>query len=604
MVSRPLDSATWAKLQEHKKDLQVTKSLLQPGMDLNLSMGIKGTPLCCAIEASARDVVTHLIELGCDININNDDGESPLSLAFRKKNIPIINLLIEAGCVVSNEQSKLGDLPLCDAVRFNWPAIVKKLLECGAKVNAQNHDYDTALHLSVSLGHGQITQILLSHSADPLAYNNNGEASVHVAALMGDLKSIQMIVDFAKSTGKDGSGDASTSQSENDKCLVALKYLDHRQRLTGQTLLHIAVTNSCVEMAEYLIKSGCDVNACSNDRETPLSLACCDCNSYLVRLLVEAKCNVNAPAFDLMYLRFRTLSSKTYPLLIAVCKGSLPIFKCLVENGADINCVNEKENSSLSIALRLICRDIIDYILEVGKEKGLNLKKIINKNQGRNPLLDVVNLDNDSSSIAEKIIKLGCPLDCSGRNNHMSPLHAAVEQECLDLMRTLLRHGANLKLCDREGHMPIHLCAIYDLDEALGVLLEHGADVNWTAQDGDSCLILAIANGNAGIAKLLVKAGHRLPVYPFLEADEMCDELKVSEICNVCDFELFYDLEEDEPELFQLMKSLCRNPPSLAQLSVRTIRNYFVSKRIPLRRIEEVNLPSALKSMILSMKDF
>ncbi|XP_064635379.1 putative ankyrin repeat protein RF_0381 [Lineus longissimus] len=606
MSFRPLDTTTWTKFQEAAKshrDLEMAKSVLSPGMDLNSSMGITGTPLCAAIEAGALELVQKLLLLGCDVNKNNEDGESPLSLAIRKKNVTMIILLIEAGSNVSNDQSKLGDLPLCDAVRFNWFSVVEKLLEFGAEVNALNYDCDSALHLSVSLGHRKMTGLLLAHGADPLAYNNNGESSVHVAAMMGDFRAIETIVRFAK-THQDL--DASLSSSKNERCPLAAKYLDHKQGLTGRTSLHIGVTNSCVEIVEYLIKAGCNVNACSNDGETPLSLACCDSNSYLVKLLVEAGCNVNAPAFDRMHLRFRTLSSKTYPLLIAVCKGSLPIFKCLIEAGADINSVNEKENSSLSIALRLICTDIVDYILNVGREKGLDLKTIIKKKHGRNPLLDVVNLGYDAPSVAEKLIDLGCPLDCSGRNNYMSPLHAAVEQECLDLMRTLLSHGADMRLYDRDGHMPLHLCAIYGLEGPLQVLLENGADVNWRAEDGDCSLVLAIANCNSHIIELLVRGGHRLPVYPFLEEVEMCEELKVSDICNVQDLVellLHVELEKEEPELFQLMKSMSRLPASLAQHSTRAIRNYFVTRQIPLNKIEQVVLPSSLKSMI-QMKDF
>ncbi|GIP41139.1 hypothetical protein J31TS4_44190 [Paenibacillus sp. J31TS4] len=91
-------------------------------------------------------------------------------------------------------------------------------------------------------------------------------------------------------------------------------------------------------------------------------------------------------------------------------------------------------------------------------------------------------------------------------------LHAAIAGEReLDVIRLLLRRGADPRIADSNGHTPLHTAAFHDDNEDIvRLLLEQGAEVNARGGGGETALALAVQRGNDSVAEMLRRHGGQL----------------------------------------------------------------------------------------------
>lgn len=92
----------------------------------------------------------------------------------------------------------------------------------------------------------------------------------------------------------------------------------------------------------------------------------------------------------------------------------------------------------------------------------------------------------------------------------MTPLHAAVAYNELDVVAAELKNGIDVNIVDEDGYAPLMVAAINPLPgtEMLRLLIEHGADVNAVhAESGDTALGLAIEHGTLETVGTLLAAG-------------------------------------------------------------------------------------------------
>ena len=88
----------------------------------------------------------------------------------------------------------------------------------------------------------------------------------------------------------------------------------------------------------------------------------------------------------------------------------------------------------------------------------------------------------------------------------------AVIRGDVEMVRQLLRTGADVNARDRHGQTALMLAAHRGYREMVETLVEGGADLNRTAKYNLSALMLAVTAGHAGVARLLVRAGADLRV--------------------------------------------------------------------------------------------
>lgn len=128
--------------------------------NVNLNDPVGRTPLGIAAERGHADVALFLIENGAEVNIVDANGNTPLIFIIHKT----------------------GDL-----------ALIKRLLEKGAAVNAQNRTGETALMYAAWRGYLEIVQLLLVHHADVTLKNRQGDTALTLAESKGHLAIVEML---------------------------------------------------------------------------------------------------------------------------------------------------------------------------------------------------------------------------------------------------------------------------------------------------------------------------------------------------------------------------------------------------------------------------
>jgi uncharacterized protein len=86
-------------------------------------------------------------------------------------------------------------------------------------------------------------------------------------------------------------------------------------------------------------------------------------------------------------------------------------------------------------------------------------------------------------------------------------LHWAVDGDDPEIVRMLVRAGANARAVNRYGATPLWLAAVNGSETAIGILVEAGADANTASVDGETVLMVAARTGQVGAVKALLAHG-------------------------------------------------------------------------------------------------
>ena len=148
-------------------------------------------------------------------------------------------------------------------------AIVKLLVEKGADVNAKHFSGETALRMAAGEGHVEVVRLLLEKSADVTAEDN--------AAIRAALeKSRVEVVKLLKAHGGEWTLSSAArlgDKHELQRLLDAGAKVDSRDEGYDKTALMWAVSEGHTEAVRFLLDRGADINAKTNNGDTPLMMA-------------------------------------------------------------------------------------------------------------------------------------------------------------------------------------------------------------------------------------------------------------------------------------------------------------------------------------------
>ena len=225
-----------------------------------------------------------------------------------------------------------------------------------------------------------------------------------------------------------------------------------------QTPLILAIQKKKIEVAEYLLARGADVNAKETSGATPLSYAIAGGFTGLAKTLVERKADINAPAMWNMS-----------PLPFALEFGQTDIAEMLADKGAVLPV--EPGPASYRIFFSACSNGsakLVDRMLEKGFTIGDN-----QYSRG----LPFLAAGGGSAAIVEKLIRLGFDMD---RKNELgwAPLHAAAEKGHTQVAAILLSHGAAIDGRTLAGKSAYDIAVSLGKTEVAGLLKDKGADAS------------------------------------------------------------------------------------------------------------------------------
>ena len=165
---------------------------------------------------------------------------------------------------------------------------------------------------------------------------------------------------------------------------------------------------------------------------TPLVAALARRHFHIVEFLYQNGADVDVPGFD-----------GITPLISATWFGDLDMIQCLLDYKANVNRkTNHKWSALHYVSMRdpLWCRLPRQWF----------------------------------SNIAHLLLQHGADVDARG-DACITPLHMAVINRRVEVVRVLLEHGASVDAEDDEGKTPSEIAAASGYDDIMEVLLEYGA---------------------------------------------------------------------------------------------------------------------------------
>ena len=279
--------------------------------------------------------------------------------------------------------------------------------------------------------------------------------------------------------------------------------------IDGQTGLYIASSRGYTDLVQSLIAlidRGADLNAlCTDYNETsdevlwtPLHLAVHDEQPDVVNLLLERGADM-----EILSSRGQTA------LYMASSLGSAEVVRLLIDHGADVNaeCADYEDGKEvqwtpLHAAAYKDHPDIALLLLEHGANTEIR--------SSQNQTALYVASSRGLAEVVRLLINRGANVDakCDGWEEFgyvmWTPLDVASYHGRQEIARVLLEHGADVNYQDNWGWNPLHYVSRHGFDDIARLLLDNGADPNSSNNEGVTALHVASFLGEDRIVKLLL----------------------------------------------------------------------------------------------------
>ena len=164
---------------------------------------------------------------------------------------------------------------------------------------------ETPLHLTSQAGHIGLTRLLIEHSADTAAQDEDGATPLYRASEHGHVDLARLLIEHgADAAARDKDRTTPLHRASQRGHVGVARLLIERgadaaaQSKYGTTPLHRASERGHVDLAQLLIEHGANAAAQSNDGTTPLHRASFRGDLDLARLLVEHSTDTGAQGKD------------------------------------------------------------------------------------------------------------------------------------------------------------------------------------------------------------------------------------------------------------------------------------------------------------------
>ncbi|KAL7905536.1 ankyrin repeat-containing domain protein [Trichoderma velutinum] len=528
-------------------------------------------PLEAAASHGSGEIMNLLLNYGAPIDTKSSSGFTPLQTACAWGNFAAAQPLLQHRDFREYITPDMPSQPLMLAVLFGYYKVTEALLRHGADPNLRDEFDATALLTAVMKDRIDICRLLLEHKADPnlaIKHGQNQVTSLVVAVVQKNLDMVKLLIDNGADINQPISHQRTPATYYNQIDIV--QYLLSRNadpnlaRSNGTTPLFLAAQKGYSEIVRLLVEAQADISVYDHEYKCTTFHVVSD-SAETVRALLEYGADVNREAkngdtpLSLVMFYNQPIATKVMlseskikpnlsvvsihrAMLRAVRDGFTEVVSLALEAGANVNLVDDRNTSLTALAMPLNGDSMIRTLLEYSPDLS------IQDNYG-NTVLHFIRKHTPAASV-RRVINAGGKLDSINRE-YETPLMSSIlacNTEVFSYLMTkrLVVDTLNISLFDKEGS-PLHFACAQGTIEMVKTLIRSGANVNYTCTSVyGTPLIAATRRWNQNgremptekIVRLLLDAGANPNIsagdsgYPIITASIACSTNLIQLLLN------------------------------------------------------------------------
>jgi len=282
------------------------------------------------------------------------------------------------------------------------------------------------------------------------------------------------------------------------------------------TPLSWAAFHGHLELVQYLVNQGADIEAQNGDGCRPLHAVAINNHKEIARYIIEEGAVIEATCW-----RFGTT-----PLDTAAHDGSPDVLQFLISRGANVD--TDASFPPLHYVAGAGFASLVDLMLAKGapvneadpngktplhyaaaagyQSQGEQMARKIYVAPRHEASIDPEKWPREPLLVVESLLASGADVNAKSGFAE-TPLHVAAEAGRPEIARLLLRHGAQPNARERYELTPLFFAVKHGRESMVRLLLEHGADVNAAHRLGWTPLSEAAGNGYVRLCRLLIESG-------------------------------------------------------------------------------------------------
>jgi len=405
-------------------------------------------------KGDVKQIAAILAADGTQVNVVDQNGATPLCIALNgtvKNQDKIVRLLISKGADVNavNAQQQTPTMLAAQSGNLAW---LKLCAEKGANLTAKDNKGATLMHYAVAGSNFnferntiKVTEWLLTHGGSVTATTNAGCTPLHVLYFdngeeCDDAKFIPTRV---------------IQQMLFSEDMVAI--MQHtpwwaRMFLDGPIKSVVSAKDEHRQVVlEWLVKHGADVNAVTQQGDTPL-LDAASVGSYEgVTFLLK-----KGARLDAVNVRGETA------LYLAAPHHNMKLIDFLCKHGADVNLKTKSADTPLHMAAYGFNTDCVKLLLRLKADPA------VRDASGQTPLHCAATSNFNKKTIA---MLVAAKADINARDNEgNTPLHLAAQGGFVEDVTALCRLGAAVNVKNNQGKTPLEVAEGDEKEQVIKVL--------------------------------------------------------------------------------------------------------------------------------------
>ena len=374
---------------------------------------------------------------------------------------------------------------------------IKGFLAKDNKIDDQNKDGYSILHIAVRSGQAAVAEFALANGADINLRSNSKKTPLHYTAQYNQLALAKLLVAAkADLAAKDKKGrtalDLATGEAKREiaQYLRDAGVMSKNDEAAAESIFVAAKIGSIDAIKKHL-EAGVDVNAKNKGGYTALHLAAKKGHVEVAKVLLEAKADIAAAS----------KSGKTAMHYVAYYNGNLDLAKLLLEAGTDPNVLDKRKKTPLDYAVSRKNDALIELLLAKGSRTGKELRAETDIHYAA---------ANGYADAVKRFIENGGDVNAGDKGGYTA-LQYAVYNGYIEVVRVLVENKADVNAsANKRKKSALHYAAQKGRKQIALLLLDKGADINALDKAGRTALDIALRYRRTETGELLRQRGGKL----------------------------------------------------------------------------------------------